>query len=286
MSAMMKRNLLLYIKNPINVFFSLLGSLIVFVLYVLFLRNNMLTMVANISNGAELLDRWLLGAILTVTALTTSFSTLGQLIKDKTTNKLVDFSTTDARSYQLVTGYFLSAFLIAIMMQVAVFVLCYLYFYLVNDMVIVGSDIIQLIGLMALASLCASSISLVICLLIQTEATLRTVGSLIGALAGFITGAYIPIGNVSGMAVWAIKANPLSYASSLFRHVLMDDTLAKLPTQEATYLKTFLGVAYDWQGRLTTPTIELVILIGVTVLFVWLVFLLSKTMLTKMMERK
>ncbi|EUJ42204.1 ABC transporter permease [Brochothrix campestris] len=278
MTAILHRNLLLYFKNRTNVFFSLLGALIVFVLYVLFLRKNMLTTVVSIPNGAELLDRWLLGAILTVTALTTSFSALGQLIKDKTSHKLVDFSITDLRSYQLLSGYFLSAMVIATLMQVAVFVVCYGYFYLVNGMTIAGSEIGKLCGLMVLTALCASAISLVICLLIQTEATLRTVGSILGALAGFITGAYIPIGNVSGVAEWAIKANPLSYASSLFRHVLMDAKLAKLPSDEAVYLKTYLGVAYEWQGQLTTPMVELAVLIGVCVVFTGLVLLLSKKM--------
>lgn len=41
MWAMTKRNLKLYFSNKASVFFSLLGALIAFILYVIFLQKNM-----------------------------------------------------------------------------------------------------------------------------------------------------------------------------------------------------------------------------------------------------
>lgn len=107
MKAITKRNMLIYFKNRTNILFSLMGSLIVFVLYLVFIRQNMLKQVENLSNGSILMDMWMTGALLTVTAWTTSFSTLGQLIKDKTSNKFMDFKMTETSSYKLILGYFL-----------------------------------------------------------------------------------------------------------------------------------------------------------------------------------
>jgi len=65
--AMIKRNLLLYFRDRSGVFFSLLGALISFILYLVFLKQNMLTSWQRVPHAKLLLDTWLIGGTLAIT---------------------------------------------------------------------------------------------------------------------------------------------------------------------------------------------------------------------------
>lgn len=58
MLAMIRRNLLLYFRDRAGVFFSLLGALISFVLYLVFLKQSILTEWSAAPNANQLLDLW------------------------------------------------------------------------------------------------------------------------------------------------------------------------------------------------------------------------------------
>lgn len=273
MIAICKRNLKLYFSNKATVFFSLLGAFIVFGLYLLFLRKNMLTQFKRLDNGATIADFWVLGGLLATTSITTSFTALGQLLKDKAENKFMDFVITGQRIFDLLLGYFLSAFVIACLMQCTVLIVCLSYFYLQDDYYFTMQMVLKIIGIIVLSALSATAINLVICCFIQRESTLRTISSILGALAGFMCTAYLPIGSFSGLALTFIKLLPASYASSSFRRVLLLPLLQDQPTGTLTSLKEYLGIGYLWHSQLTSTSIDLTVLIFTTLLCFTVLFL-------------
>ena len=80
MLALLKRNFLLYFRNLSGVFFSLLGALISFILYIIFLQKNLTDAWAQLPNSGPLLNNWLMSGTLAVTGITTSLAALTQLI--------------------------------------------------------------------------------------------------------------------------------------------------------------------------------------------------------------
>lgn len=60
MLALLKRNFLLYFRNRSGVFFSLLGALISFILYIIFLQKNLTDAWAQLPNSAPVLNNWLM----------------------------------------------------------------------------------------------------------------------------------------------------------------------------------------------------------------------------------
>ena len=74
MLMLIKRNFLLYFRNHSGVILSLFGAIIPFVLYLVFLKNNMKGSWSDSSHATELLDFWLISGTLAVTALTTTLS--------------------------------------------------------------------------------------------------------------------------------------------------------------------------------------------------------------------
>lgn len=279
MNAITKRNFILYFKNPTNILFSLMGSLIVFFLYILFIRNNMIQQFKEIPNGPVIMDMWLTGALLTVTAMTTAFSTLGQLIRDKTTNKFMDFKITGTKSFNLILGYFFSAFGVSFVMQILVAIISLSYFSMKETLFLTSYWLIKTCFLMILSSFAATAMSLLLCSFIKSEATLRTFSSILGALSGFITSAYIPIGSLSGLAHGVIKFFPLSYATSSFRKIFMEGILASLPASENSYLKNYLGYGYKWNGVISSWKVDLAVLGIFSIVCLIVVSLFSKRLI-------
>ncbi|OJG46208.1 hypothetical protein RV04_GL001374 [Enterococcus hermanniensis] len=256
-----------------------MGSLIVFFLYILFIRNNMIQQFNHIPNGPVIMDMWLTGALLTVTAMTTAFSTLGQLIRDKTTNKFMDFKITGTKAFDLILGYFFSAFGVAFVMQILVAIISLSYFSMKETLFLTSHWLVKTVVLMLLSSFAATAMSLLLCSFIKSEATLRTFSSILGALSGFITSAYVPIGSLSGPAHTVIKLFPLSYATSSFRKVFMEGGLASLPSAEKNYLKNYLGYGYNWNGLISSWKLDLAVLVVFSIVCLIVVFLFSKRLI-------
>lgn len=268
MRALCKRNLKIYFSNSVTVFFSLLGALIVFGLYLLFLRKNMVTQFDRLTDGPIIADFWVLGGILATTSVTTSFTALSQFIKDKAENKFMDFIITDKKASHLLSGYFLSGLIISFCMQVAVLIFCLVYFQFQKNSQFTFMMGLRALGIILLSSLNVlnvTALNLIICTFIKTESTLRTINSILGAISGFMCTAYLPIGSFSGFTEIIIKILPISYASSSFRRIFISPIITDMPHEQSVTLKEYLGIGYTWNDHITTATIDIIILVITTI---------------------
>lgn len=274
MFALTKRNLKLYFRDHSGMFFSLLSSLIVLGLYILFLKNGMVKNWQHVPNTKKLLDPWLMGGMLSVTATTTTLMGTAQLVKDKEHHRFNDFSITPLNSFSIQLGYFLSAVLIGFIMQIAVLIVTWVYFTSVDDIAISLRILPNLFSLMLLNSFCAASLNLLIVVFLKKVTTLGTVSTIIGTATGFFAGVYIPIGSLPHAAQTLIKLYPGAYSASLYRRILMHDQLTAsfrhLPSEQVVSFKKILGIGFQWNS-LTTSSQELMVIITVMFLALLLV---------------
>ena len=123
MLALLKRNFLLYFRNRSGVFFSLLGALISFVLYIIFLQKNLTDAWAQLPNRGPVLNNWLMSGTLAVTGITTSLAALTQLVKDRERQVDQDLYLSDQGKWRLPFSYLTSAIIISFFMQALMYVL-------------------------------------------------------------------------------------------------------------------------------------------------------------------
>ena len=128
MLALLKRNFLLYFRNRSGVFFSLLGALISFVLYIIFLQKNLTDAWAQLPNSGPVLNNWLMSGTLAVTGITTSLAALTQLVKDREHQVDQDLYLSDQGKWRLAFSYLTSAIIISFSMQILMYVLMCGYF--------------------------------------------------------------------------------------------------------------------------------------------------------------
>ena len=123
MLALLKRNFLLYFRNRSGVFFSLLGALISFILYIIFLQKNLTDAWAQLPNSGSVLNNWLMSGTLAVTGITTSLAALTQLVKDRERQVDQDLYLSDQGKWRFPSSFLARGIIIFFFLPVLLYVL-------------------------------------------------------------------------------------------------------------------------------------------------------------------
>ena len=270
MLALLKRNFTLYFRNRSGVFFSLLGALISFLLYIIFLQKNLTDAWSQLPDKTSLLNNWLMGGTLAVTGITTSFTALTQMVQDREHQVDQDLFLTDLGNWGLQASYLISSIVISFVMQLFMFVVMSLYFQ--------ESPVLSHLGEVALIMLLSSVLSsLVNAILIhrfQSVDSLGKLATIVGTASGFLVGTYVPLGVLPNFAQLLMKCTPATYIASLYRQVLMKEQLADTFVGNSDLLAEFqekMGIELKWQELLTKEkTYLIVVSISLVAILLWL----------------
>lgn len=269
MLALIKRNFLLYFRNRSGVILSLFGAIIPFMLYIVFLKNNYK------DHSSQLMDLWLIGGVLAVTGLTTTLAAFSRQVEDRERKVTDDLFITDLGPWGLQLSYLVSSVIIGFVMQVIMFAFMLSYFTLADKISFEWGSLLYLMLLMLLNSLLATLINALIVQCFKSVDSLGKLATVVGATSGFLVGTYIPIGTLPKMAQNLMKITPSNYMTSLFRQVLMKeslaDTFANNSQPQAAFEKT-MGIRIEWQELLTrTETFYIVGIVLVAIALIWIV---------------
>lgn len=251
MIALTKRNLLLYFRNRPGVFFSLLAAMISFVLYIIFLKNSVINSWQEVPNSHQLLDLWLIGGTLSVTAITTTFTSLGQLVKDKEREVIKDFYLTDLSHFEIKISYMLSASLIGFLMQLTMLFLMMGYFSITDSLTIPWASMPAVICVALFSSLLAVVINMLFIQLINRFDSLGALESIVGTASGFLVGTYIPFGILPNFAQFLIKLTPGAYVAAIYRQIFMSDKLRRAFHGQQNHFEKMMGIKLEWHHLLT-----------------------------------
>lgn len=272
MLALLKRNFTLYFRNRSGVFFSLLGALISFLLYIIFLQKNLTDAWTQLPDNTKLLNNWLMGGTLAVTGITTSFTALTQMVQDRENQVDQDLFLTDLGSWGLQVSYLISSIIISFVMQVFMFAVMSLYF---RESPVI-SYLPEITLIMLLSSLLSSVVNILLIYRFQSVDSLGKLATIVGTTSGFLVGTYIPIGVLPDFAQIIMKCTPATYIASLYRQILMKERLETAFTGNSSLLQEFqekMGIQINWQELLTKEeTYFIVVIISLVAIFLWLLF--------------
>ena len=272
MLALLKRNFILYFRNRSGVFFSLLGALISFLLYIIFLQKNLTDAWTQLPDNTKLLNNWLMGGTLAVTGITTSFTALTQMVQDRENQVDQDLFLTDLGIWGLQMSYLISSIAISFIMQVFMFAVMGLYF---KESPVI-SHLPEIALIMLLSSLLSSLINILLIYRFQSVDSLGKLATIVGTASGFLVGTYVPIGVLPDFAQIIMKCTPATYIASLYRQILMKERLETAFTGNSSLLQEFqekMGIQINWQELLTKEeTYFIVVIISFVAILLWLLF--------------
>ncbi len=232
--SLMKRNVTLFFRDRASVFFSLLGPLIMFVLYILFLGNVQTDNLQQSIIGSSATDisnyttSWVFSGILTIVTITTSLAAIQVFVADRSSDRFKDFAVSPIKSSKIVFAYLASTFVISLFMTTIAFILSELYLVWHGSPWLTWQN--TALSYATLILLCAvfSALNSFLVTLVKSVAAFSSFNTIIGTTSGFLAGVYVPAGGLPDAVNNVINVLPFSQAAALMRSPFVQQDLDKL----------------------------------------------------------
>ncbi|NMA25158.1 MAG: ABC transporter permease [Clostridiales bacterium] len=277
MTAFMKRNLKVFFRDKTAVFFSLLAVLIIIGLYVLFLGDVWSDSLSGLPGARFLMDSWIMAGLLAVSSMTTTMGAFGIMVEDVSKKISKDFYTSPMKRSSLTAGYVVSAYIIGLIMTLITVVLAEIYIVANGGELMRFGTLCQVVGLILLSTLSSTSLVFFIVSFFRSTTAFSTACSIIGTLIGFLTGIYLPVGQLPNAVQWVIKVFPISHAAALLRQVMMaypiSITYAGAPAETAEEFKRFMGVILKFGDTTVSAYVSIAIIVLTAAVFFLLTIL-------------
>ncbi len=233
-----RRNLLIYFKDKLAILFSLLTSIIVFVLYLLFLKGTFVeamkgTMrgLENIVNSGDIdmfVNGILLSGILGSALITVPYTCLQTIVKDREAGVDSDICATPLKRWKIILSYFTSSSICSFIMTSLILTVGLVVLSFMGDIHLGIASLLSAYGLMLLGSVSSTALFMLILLFFKSTATSTAFFGILSAAAGFVIGAYIPLSQFSDGVRSFCNIFPASHITSLIRKILLSGIAEKI----------------------------------------------------------
>ena len=241
-----KRNLLLFFKDKQSIIFSLLTSMIVLALYLLFLKDTFVNAMDSAINQfpslSSLIDKndkdmfanlILLTGILGSAMITVPYNCLITLVKDRENKVDYDILATPLKRGEIIFSYFISAALSSVILTSMILAIGLGVIGMQGDIYLGIGEILKAFCVVALGSISATSIFMIVVLFFKSVSASGAFFGMLSAASGFIIGAYIPISQFSESVQTVCNIFPASQITIVLRNVLINGLLEHMNTSLA-----------------------------------------------------
>ena len=258
---LLKRNILLYLRDHVSVFFSILSMLIVLALMVIFLGNmnaenvvdalaesgSLRDTAADEKSAAYLIQMWTLAGILIVNAVTITLTVMGTMVQDEVKNRLASFYMAPIKRIKITLGYILSSWIVGIGMCILTLILGELYMVFCGHPLLSAGDCLKLCGMIVLNTFVYASLSYFMALFIHSESAWNSIMTIIGTLVGFVGAIYLPMSMLPEGVSRVLKCLPVLHGAAMMRMICTRDainqTFAGLPEIAGDTFREQMGVS-------------------------------------------
>ena len=199
-----KRNMLVYFKDRQAILFSLLTSIILFVLYLLFLRG---TFVDAINQALA------------------SMPMIRELVRDEDLEMFTNIKLLVGIIGSAVLAYFTASALSAILMTSVILTAGLVILQLQGSLYLGVGGLLRAYGVTALGCVSATALFMNVVLFFRSGSASSAFFGILSAVSGFVIGAYIPVSQFSGGVRTVCNLFPASHITILLRNVLLNGLL-------------------------------------------------------------
>lgn len=281
MIAFAVRNLRIFFRDRAAVFFSLLAVFIIIGLYALFLSDVWTAELEGFTGVRYMMDSWIMAGLLAVTSVTTTMGAFGVMVEDRSKKIYKDFSVTPVRRGSLAGGYVISAVTIGIIMSVITLILAELYIVSGGGELLDAGAMLKTLGMIVFSTIANTSMVLLIVSFFKSANAYATACTVIGTLIGFLTGIYMPVGNLPEGVQWVVKCFPPSHSALLFRRIMMEAPVSQsfsgAPAEVTDGFMHQMGVIFDFGGTDASPWVSVAVLaVSAAVFYALSVYVMSR----------
>ncbi|MDE5729063.1 MAG: ABC transporter permease [Clostridia bacterium] len=233
--SLVLRNTKCYFKDKFTFFMSMITPIILFILFVTFLRNvyieqftssfkaNNIVVDPKIIEGCA--GAWLMSSILSVSAVTVAFCSNTIMIDDRINSAVNDFRISPVKGTTISLSYFISNFLVTTVVLVVVMLIGHVYLACVGWYISLADTFMVIVDILCLV-LFGTLLAGVVESFIKTQGGLSAVSTLVSSMYGFICGAYMPISSFSAGLQNVLSLLPGTYGVGIMRNHYLNGYMA------------------------------------------------------------
>ena len=225
MLALAKRNTLCYLRDRQSVLFSLMAVLIVVLLYLLFLRDILISSYPEMDGMPHLIDAWVMAGILGIVPVTASAGSLQTMIEDRVSGRDRDIAVTPLSRWEIVGGHVLSTFASGLVMSLLALVICLVYLVAVGCP-LSAAGVAECVVLLIPSALSGSVIVYAMVSFIRSTGAFSGFFTVVSVMIGFLAGIYMPMGTMPEAMQIIGTLVQASQMAALFRESLCSDAMA------------------------------------------------------------
>lgn len=269
MKQLMKRNLLLYFRDRVSVFFSLLAVMITFILYIVVFRN----LYSNSLYGDifNVVDVWAVCGIVVVPTVTTPLGSLWIWVDDRKNKLYQDFYASPVKRWKLTGGYMLSSFTVGLIMSTILLVVTQIFLVITGVGLFSWQQYLQAFIVIILSTFSGAGLTLFLVGLFSSSSAFSGFSLVIGTLMGFVCGNYTPIGMLPDAAQTFIKLCPAAHSAALLRQIFLGEAMYDMvpgaPQDFFDVNMIYLGIKFEWGSEIMAPWVHIAMLAVSGVIF-------------------
>lgn len=242
-----KRHLLVFFRNKVRIFFTLMVPFIIFAIYIFFLRDLEMNTVTGILSGIDaengtrlledkelstligaLVDSWMLSGIIAISTITVSLQTNTMIISDRESGVNRDFASSPISRNLLIGSYFLFNFIVTVLICFIFLLVCLIYLACMGEFFITFVDFLTIFAMLVFSSTASVLLTVFICSFISRDSTMASVNTIFSTVVGFLIGAYMPFATMPEWVQNVCMFFPGTYSCSLMRYSFMSTPIDKL----------------------------------------------------------
>ena len=301
LNSIIKRNLLVYLKDKENVFFTFLSMLIIIMLMLIFLGQLNIDMVKGLiydmdefmverpipkeylvpglrnptlddTNARTLVLSLIIAGITIVNGISSSIGMLGMMSWDEETGKLSSYYIAPISRFVLVSAYVISAVFLSIIFSLITVVISEIILVITGGTLMSFTLSVKVLGLIVLNAFSTTAFLFFITSLARTRSAYSGISIFVQTLSGFVTGMYVPIGIMPSLVRKILAFIPMTQGSAWMRKVFTTDalnaTFAGLPKEAITQYSELTGMDLKIGDRVCTPWMQFALMFGSGILFI------------------
>ena len=236
-----KRHLLVFFGNKVRVMYTLLVPVIIFAVYIFFLRDLELLTVQNeliklglnedetlIHYCESLVDSWMISGIIGLSTITVALQANTIIVEDKQNGVNRDFASSPIHKNILIGSYFFYNFIVTALICCIFFLVCLVYLAAMGEFLITLLNALTVFAVMLYSTVAATLMTVFVCSFVKTEATMMSIVAVFSTAIGFLIGAYMPLGMLPVWVQGICGFIPGTYSFALLRYGFMATPLAEL----------------------------------------------------------
>lgn len=249
--ALTVRGIKIFIRNRTTVFFSLLSSLILVALYILFIGKMFTTGIPEAVNymlGTKELNfivyiQMMCGVIIlnSVSLSTGVFSLVATDFEEKRTDS---FLLTRATPMQIITSFFLTAFLTSIILNMITWIFSVVVIGFFTGYWLTITTLLNCVMIILFSSFISCAVMLLLTNIVRSSSTIGIITGIIGTFLGFLCGLYVPFESLGSFVMKVGSCLPWTHLAIWYKQVALKDVFKQVGIPE-TYHEQILNQTFS-----------------------------------------